>query len=143
PCFSNAFAFVKIFLFANISMISRRSLAAVSVCFQTRFVFEPKAMQSYDHFLNCANFQAFFFENFFQRSAPSERRPGSFYHLRVQRYCYLPKWPNISQGKFKQIFTGFHTPLTPNHLHQKLFHAPKPPQKSNVRAEHRPTHYII
>ena len=62
-----------------------------------------------------------FFENFFQRSAPSERRPGSFSLLRLQRYCYLPNWQNISQEKFKQIFTDFHTQLVPNHLHQKLF----------------------
>ena len=82
-----------------------------------------------------------FFENFFQRWAPSERRPGSFSLLRLQRYCYLPNWQNISQEKFKQIFTDFHTQLAPNHLHQKNFsHAKTAPKK---QCASRPTTHTL
>ena len=111
-------------------MISRRSLAAVLVLLSDPFCFWAKSDAKLRPFFELCKFSSIFFENFFQRSAPSERRPGSFSLLRLQRYCYLQNWQNISQEKFKQIFTDFHTPLTPNHLHQKKFsHAKTAPKK--------------
>ncbi|MCI6145799.1 MAG: hypothetical protein MR689_03625, partial [Bacteroidales bacterium] len=83
-----------------------------------------------------------FFENFFQRSAPSERRPESFSLLRLQRYCYLPNWQNISQEKFKQISTDFHTPLAPNHLHQKNFFTRQNRPKKAMCEPHTSPHII-
>ena len=117
PCFSNAFAFVKIFLFANISMISRRSLAAVSVCFQTRFVFELKAMQSYDHFLNCANFQAFF-ENFFSAVGSVGASARVVFPFAVAKVLLFAELAKYFTGKIQTNFHRFsHTadiqPLTP------------------------------
>lgn len=130
PCFSNAFAFVKIFLFANISMISRRSLAAVSVCFQTRFVFEPKAMQSYDHFLNCANFQAFFLKTFFsgrlRRSVGQGRFP--FCGCKGTAICRTGKiFHRKNSNKFSQIFTHHWRPTT--YTKKKFSHAKTAPKK--------------
>ena len=132
---------------SSFSQIFQWSLAAHSrpfqSCFQTRFVFEPKAMQSYDHFLNCANFQAFFWKLFSAVGSvgASARVVFPFAVAKVLLFAELAKY---FTGKIQTNFHRFsHTagtqPLTP----KKIFRTPKPPQKSNVRATPRPTHYII
>ena len=84
-------------------------------CFQTRFVFEPKAMQSYDHFLNCANFQAFFLKTFFsgrlRRSVGQGRFP--FCGCKGTAICRTGKiFHRKNSNKFSQIFTHSWRPTT-------------------------------
>ena len=86
-------------------------------CFQTRFVFEPKAMQSYDHFLNCANFQAFFWKLFSAVGSvgASARVVFPFAVAKVLLFAELAKY---FTGKIQTNFHRFsHTagtqPLTP------------------------------
>ena len=84
-------------------------------CVQTRFVFEPKAMQSYDHFLNCANFQAFFLKTFFsgrlRRSVGQGRFP--FCGCKGTAICRTGKiFHRKNSNKFSQIFTHSWRPTT-------------------------------
>ena len=106
-------------------------------CFQTRFVFEPKAMQSYDHFLNCANFQAFFWKLFSAASSvgASARVVFPFAVAKVLLFAELAKY---FTGKIQTIFHRFpHTagtqPLTPKTFpHTKT--APKKQCASRIPA---------
>ena len=106
---------------SSFSQIFQWSLTAHSrpfqSCFQTRFVFEPKAMQSYDHFLNCANFQAFFWKLFSAASSvgASARVVFPFAVAKVLLFAELTKY---FTGKIQTNFHRFsHTadnqPLTP------------------------------
>ena len=106
---------------SSFSQIFQWSLTAHSrpfqSCFQTRFVFEPKAMQSYDHFLNCANFQAFFWKLFSAVGSvgASARVVFPFAVAKVLLFAELTK--NF-KGKIQTNFHRFsHTtdtqPLTP------------------------------
>ena len=86
-------------------------------CFQTRFVFEPKAMQSYDHFLNCANFQAFFWKLFTAAGSvgASARVVFPFAVAKVLLFAELTKY---FTGKIQTNFHRFshnadNQPLTP------------------------------
>ena len=104
---------------SSFSQIFQWSLTAHSrpfqSCFQTRFVFEPKAMQSYDHFLNCANFQAFFLKTFFsgrlRRSVGQGRFP--FCGCKGTAICRTDKiFHRKNSNKFSQIFTHSWRPTT-------------------------------
>ncbi len=106
---------------SSFSQIFQWSLTAHSrlfqSCFQTRFVFEPKAMQSYDHFLNCANFQAFFWKLFSAVGSvgASARVVFPFAVAKVLLFAELAKY---FTGKIQTNFHRFsHTagaqPLTP------------------------------
>ena len=109
---------------SSFSQIFQWSLTAHSrlfqSCFQTRFVFEPKAMQSYDHFLNCANFQAFFWKLFSAVGSvgASARVVFPFAVAKVLLFAELTKY---FTGKIQTNFHRFsHTadtqPLTPKNF---------------------------
>ena len=86
-------------------------------CFQTRFVFKPKAMQSYDHFLNCANFQAFFWKLFSAASSvgASTRGRFPFCGCKGTAICRTDKiFHRKNSNKFSQIFTHRWRPTTYN-----------------------------
>ena len=109
-------------------------------CFQTRFVFEPKAMQSYDHFLNCANFQAFFWKLFSAVGSvgASARVVFPFAVAKVLLFAELTKY---FTGKIQTNFHRFsHTagaqPLTP-----KTFSHAKTAQKKQCAS--RPTTHTL
>ena len=109
-------------------------------CFQTRFVFEPKAMQSYDHFLNCANFQAFFWKLFSAVGSvgASARVVFPFAVAKVLLFAELTKY---FTGKIQTNFNRFpHTtgtqPLTP----KTFSHAKTAPKK---QCASRPTTHTL
>ena len=140
PCFSYAFAFVKIFLFANISMISRHSLAAVFVRFRTRFVFEPKAMQSYDLFLNCANFQTFFLKTFSGVSSVGAVAQGRF-PFAVAKVLLFAELTKYFERKIQTNFHRFSHTADTQPFTRKTFPHPSTVPKKQC-AGRTPTHTL-
>ena len=132
---------------SSFSQIFQWSLTAHSrlfqSCFQARFVFEPKAMQSYDHFLNCANFQAFFWKLFSAVSSvgASARVVFPFAVAKVLLFAELTKY---FTGKIQTNFHRFsHTadtqPLTP----KTFSHAKTAPKKQCASRTQAHTLYYI
>ena len=86
-------------------------------------------MQSYDHFLNCANFQAFFLKTFFsgrlRRSVGQGRFP--FCGCKGTAICRTGKiFHRKNSNKFSQIFTHSWRPTT---YTKKFSHAKTAPKK--------------
>ena len=86
-------------------------------------------MQSYDHFLNCANFQAFFLKTFFsgrlRRSVGQGRFP--FCGCKGTAICRTDKiFHRKNSNKFSQIFTHSWRPTT---YIKKFSHAKTAPKK--------------
>ena len=109
-------------------------------CFQTRFVFEPKAMQSYDHFLNCANFQAFFWKLFSAVGSvgASARVVFPFAVAKVLLFAELAKY---FTGKIQTNFHRFSHTTGTQPLTQKTFsHAKTAPKK---QCASRPTTHTL
>ena len=110
-------------------------------CFQTHFVFEPKAMQSYDHFLNCANFQAFFLKTFFSAVGSIGASARAVFPFAVAKVLLFAELTKYFTGKIQTNFHKFlHTadtqPLTP----KTFSHAKTAPKKQC--ASHPATHTL-
>ena len=109
-------------------------------CFQTRFVFEPKAMQSYDHFLNRANFQAFFWKLFSAAGSvgASARVVFPFAVAKVLLFAELTKY---FKGKIQTNFHRFSHTTDIQSLTPKTFsHAKTAPKK---QCASRPTTHTL
>ncbi|MDD7138390.1 MAG: hypothetical protein PUH83_09400 [Bacteroidales bacterium] len=87
-------------------------------------------MQSYDHFLNCANFQAFFFENFFSAVGSVGASARVVFPFAVAKVLLFAELAKYFTGKIQTNFHRFpHTtgtqPLTP----KTFSHAKTAPKK--------------
>ena len=141
PCFSNAFAFVKIFLFANISMISHRSLAAVSVLLSDPFCFLAKSDAKLRPFFELCKFSSIFLKTFFsgrlRRSVGQGRFP--FCGCKGTAICRTGKiFHRKNSNKFSQIFTHSWRPTT--YTKKNFSHAKTAPKKQC--ASHPATHTL-